>query len=448
MREVGPALSIDSAPGPRAGVSGRLPSGLGLRHLPRREVLPAILLLALSLRLAALYVTGAHGLGFGDAQDYLDTARFVCQHGDYPQQGNLPFLRAPLYPLLLALVTGCDPGLGLPAALLGPLLDVGTVAALYFLARRLGRAASMHDTRVAVIAALFAATYPVFIYQSLDLRSEPLFMLLLVLTLLAFLRRRFLLTGLCLGLAALARPTALALLPFFVAALALQREHVWREKLRAAALLVITFCLILAPWVAFNLHKHGEWILVNDAAGYNFWRGSHPEMYHLLRLERDEDFASAATRFEAETTAAEARQIASQATTPLGRSRRWFVLGLENITRHPETYLRFTLWKLAAYWRPWLQPARHGTAAVVASALCFVPLYLLGAAGLVRTWRRDPRLVQLALLFFLWTWLVQVPFQVVVRFRIPFVDPLMVAFAAIAVVAASSRKLANRQTLQ
>jgi hypothetical protein len=72
--------------------------------------------------------------------------------------------------------------------------------------------------------------------------------------------------------------------------------------------------------------------------------------------------------------------------------------------------------------------------AVAGSAALNVLLYALAAIGLVRHWKRDRFVTGWVISYFLVIWLAHIPHQVVMRFRIPFTDPLMIAFAAGAIV--------------
>jgi hypothetical protein len=85
--------------------------------------------------------------------------------------------------------------------------------------------------------------------------------------------------------------------------------------------------------------------------------------------------------------------------------------------------------------------ARIHRAHAAGSAVVNIALYALPAVGLARTRRREPRVVGGIIGFFVVMWLVHVPYQVVMRFRIPFTDPLMIVFAASAIVHAFERRM-------
>ena len=45
--------------------------------------------------------------------------------------------------------------------------------------------------------------------------------------------------------------------------------------------MVGTMMLTILPWSFHNLAATGEFILINDAAGYNLWLGNHPAALRL-----------------------------------------------------------------------------------------------------------------------------------------------------------------------
>jgi hypothetical protein len=67
---------------------------------------------------------------------------------------------------------------------------------------------------------------------------------------------------------------------------------------------------------------------------------------------------------------------------------------------------------------------------VAGSAAFLIPLYVLAAIGL---WHRRSCL-RPVLLFFATMWIAHIPFEVVMRFRVPFTDPLLIVFASFALV--------------
>lgn len=365
--------------------------------------------LALAIRIAAIEGTGATKLAFGDAQDYVDTARSVCTAQVYPERGNLPFFRPPGLPFFIAGVTLCDPSRIRIIKYALAAVDAGTVVVIFELGLLLFGGVA------AALAGLGAAVDPFFLFATTDVRSEPLFMFLLTLAILLLLRGNAPGAGVATALAALTRPTALLCLPLFAL-------FAGRKK---AVPLLIAGALTLAPWMARNYLRFGELIVVNDAGSYSVWHASHPETRRIYATRDRAELRRLEWDFETRYVHEVAAQVASRATTPNERDREWRRLAIEIFRNEPAESLRFMAKKAALYWRPWLNPVEYGMRTVAISAAMLIPLFVLGAIGI---WRH--RLRNAVLVYFAVIWLAHVPHQVVMRYRIPFTDPLLLVFAA------------------
>jgi 4-amino-4-deoxy-L-arabinose transferase-like glycosyltransferase len=225
--------------------------------------LAAIALGALAIRLYyALGVQGEHRFG-GDALEFHFLAKALSDTGEFlkPFQWAIDHQRLPtaekppLYPAYLAVFTK----LGLASfkwnMIASSLLGTGTVAAIGFLGRRVA------GVRAGLIAAAIAAVYPMLIALDGSVRSESLYALLIALALLAAYRltdqpsaRRAALLGLAIGLAALTRGEALALVVLLgVPAVWLGARHATaRRKLGLVAAVCAGCALLVAPWLARN----------------------------------------------------------------------------------------------------------------------------------------------------------------------------------------------------
>jgi uncharacterized membrane protein YdjX (TVP38/TMEM64 family) len=250
-------------------------------------------------------------------------------------------------------------------------------------------------------------------------------MMLLVGAMLLLLRDRPAASGVALALAALTRPTGLLCIPLFAIYAARRRQDAsgpagWKPALP----LLIAAALTLSPWIARNYLRFGELIVVNDAGGFNLWRGTHPELMRVVETHDPARFAHASWVFESQTVSAAAAQVESRASTPAARDREWKRMALENVRGDPAFAVRATLKKAALYWRPWLHPAEHSPQMIALSVVVILGLYLLGALGL---WRHPLRVP--VLLFFAAMWLAHVAYFPSIRLRTPLTDPLLIAFA-------------------
>ncbi len=365
----------------------------------------AIFAIALIVRIAAVELSGAERVAFGDGADYIAHAQSLCAEHAYPDRGNLPFFRAPGLPFFIAAVTGGHPS---NIRAIKYALSIADSITAVIIA---GIALLLFGEIAGWLAGIGAALHPIFIASVCDVRSEPLFMLLLVAAIALLLNRKEAFAGVATALAALTRPSALLCIPLFA---------IFRP--RRAVAFCIGAALTLAPWVVRNAVRYHELIVVNDAGGFSFWRGTAPETIDISNTNEPNAYREKALRFEVLTIAATAREIDAVASSPMSRSREWTRRALQNIRRNIGIEARFTLEKAWLYWRPWLNSQEYSRRVVAASLLFFVPFYLLGFMGARR--RAD------VLIFFAAMWLAHLPYQMGVRLRLPFVDPLMLVLAA------------------
>ena len=405
--------------------------------LPAFRLRPAlgwVLVGALAVRLIAIAAVGPDRLDFGDARDYRAFAAAICAGEGYPERGNLPFFRAPGLPFFVALATGCETATRIAWAKIAlAVVDTLDVALIFLLARlfALGR-------RLALAVAAAAALHPLFVAQVTDLRSEPLAMALTTLSLVLLLRYRtnrglgiLLASGAALGFAALVRPPSLVGLVAWVL-------FVWidsagapvRVRALRVAVVGLGLALVVLPWTARNWARFGEWMLINDAAGYNFWRSTLPELDRLLATSDPDEFERSAVYLEGELTERVAREAVRAAATPGARERWYWKRGFEQIGTDPGRWARL-LWRdVSDFWRPWLDPVARGRWMALASGFLFVPLFLLAARGLLRLRSEDPSLALLVIVFFLVITVAHSPFQAIVRYRLPLAEPLLMVLAA------------------
>ena len=187
--------------------------------------------------------------------------------------------RAPLFPLALAGLSELGVGGG-DARLLGALTGAGLIAVLGLLARRLA------GDRAGLLAAGIAALHPALIAADGALMTESLYGLLAALSLLAAYRlvedptpRRALVLGAVLGLAALVRAEALILLPLLLVAV-IRRPG----GLRAAALVCVTFAVVLTPWTIRNWSVFDRPVLVATEGGETLAGANCDAMYYGDRI--------------------------------------------------------------------------------------------------------------------------------------------------------------------
>jgi hypothetical protein len=134
-----------------------------------------------------------------------------------------------------------------------------------------------------------------------------------------------------------------------------------------------------------------------------------------------------------ETSPRVAAEIEAQAETLVARRAEWERRALDNVLREPALAATYTARKARVYWRAWFDRSVSPTWLVVASAAVLVPLLLGGFCGLVRLARTQPAEAAFLGLVILVPFLAQLPYQVVIRLRVPFSEvPLCVLAAGFA----------------
>ena len=281
-----------------------------------------IYLAALVLRLIPVIAARGLGIGLDDMFQYDMLARSLAQgHGfrwyaeadlnqlasfvdfdlstarEYdPILGVRTSFRAPLYPIFLAIVyffNGIDPSRFFAARLAQAIFLGAPLAPLtYWVAKRLFHPfeslrtplSSFDDEErgkkkeiASRIAAWLVAAYPMLLIYPLGLGTEnPFFVLLLAsfLFLLSSLDKpttlNFLLSGILLALTALTRSVILAFA--FAAFCLLIYLHGKR-----AMISILTFVVVVAPWIIRNSLLHDKLTGIETSMGYNLYLGYHPQ---------------------------------------------------------------------------------------------------------------------------------------------------------------------------
>jgi 4-amino-4-deoxy-L-arabinose transferase-like glycosyltransferase len=205
-----------------------------------------------------------------DEQEYLHLAQNAAAGRGLtydPPEGPAPverFGRAPLYPLLLSVVSRITPPVHLLSAIRIAQSLLGAVAVL--LLALVARQAA--GPSAGTIAAWIAALYPPLVWQPSYVLSEALYVPLAfanVLLLAHAIERRhqasvsswvLVTCGVLGGLAALTRPVHVVFLIVAGVWLLLRRHGQW------AILLAIGALVVIAPWTARNYQQHGRLVLI------------------------------------------------------------------------------------------------------------------------------------------------------------------------------------------
>jgi hypothetical protein len=388
----------------------------------------SLFVLALAARLAVVAWSGFSTYAFGDARAYLYAARTLAKTGHYPRSTEPFYFRAPGYPVFLAAVT-----LGHPEriAVAKSANAVAASLAVPLLASLSARIFRRRD--LAIATGLLAAIHPGLLSLSLDIESEPLFLLLLVgagFLLLAAVDRPSsnlaLLSGVLAAGAALTRPSGLLLAPFLAAPL-FDRRYPPRARAHLAASALLGFGLALAPWTLRNLRVFHELLPVNDAAGSAFYQGNSDWTVRFYRLRSRDEYREWTRAMFSDLARQTAELERRGITSPAGRSRFFIRKAVGERSADPVGWARLLALKAWDFVRPYPNPMFWPRPVVVAVGAFGAALMLLAGLGLSAAGRRGVRVF--ALLFLAATLAAHVMLLVVWRYRIPYWDPVLLLYA-------------------
>jgi 4-amino-4-deoxy-L-arabinose transferase-like glycosyltransferase len=238
-----------------------------------------IFFIALGLRLAYLYLFNGPMLSADAKYLFLPLAsKLEAGQGYSTNTGQPCLIREPLYPFFLSLIfRGFGRNLNLVKIIqcvMGGLMCV----LVYLLALRL------FDPIVALGAAITVAAYPPLIYTNVDIATETLAALLLMVFMFLWVlareldsKRYYLFAGAILGLASLTR-AATQFLPALILAMALCRlpRHGVRPFI-VSLYLLLGFMLTIGGWSIRNYRVSGNLILISSNGGQSLFYGSKPE---------------------------------------------------------------------------------------------------------------------------------------------------------------------------
>lgn len=191
--------------------------------------------------------------------------------------GQESFFRAPFYIYLLGGIYAVFDNSILAARIFGFLVGMVSV----FITGRI--AFKLFGKKTAILAALIHAIYPIAIYFESELLVDSLFTFLFELSVLIFLyaletkeTKWHILTGLIIGLAAITKPTILALLPIYIIWLFIKNDNIGKSLSRSL-ILIASLIIIILPVTIRNLMVADDFVLISSSGGINFYIGNNAE---------------------------------------------------------------------------------------------------------------------------------------------------------------------------
>ena len=223
-----------------------------------------------------------HMLMWDEAMNLCSVRSFAARGHDY--FSNWFWHHPPLLNLVLLLVQPLQPGFAERSHLLLIFIGILNSLALFVLCRM------AFGTAAALWSVFFYAVMPAAIFFDLWIKQDPLATLFGMLSLIAFLRRRFVLSGALMGFALLAKEIA--------AFYAIGIGFLWlvqpggQRKIRDLAVIALVALLLSAWWyVGFSPSiKYFIAFAVNSSKGVDVWVWSRPWHYFLGKLNLDLGF--------------------------------------------------------------------------------------------------------------------------------------------------------------
>lgn len=361
---------------------------------PRRLllILAAILGAAFALRVGTRLVQGeAHY--WANSYSYLYTlAEGVTRGAGFCQSAGCE--RPPLYLTFLALTKFAGKNwllVVIPQALMG----AGTALLAFLIGRRL------FTPVTGLLSAAGVAFYPYYVMHDTALQDTAMTTFVVALSVWLLVRaaqedraRDWLMAGLALGALVLVRaamaPSAAAVLAW---ALVWGPSGSHAHRLRNAMILLAAISVTVSPWLAYTYRVTGTPALTTDS-GYLLWQGNNPGVFAYYPAESiDRSVFEEFSRLPRNDQA----QIDRYSSDPATISERYKRRAIEFMREDPWRTAQYAARKLTAAFSWTFNPYR-GQLAQWAYAASYVPVMLLGIAGMVLT-RRRPETMLIAMLY-------------------------------------------------
>lgn len=301
----------------------------------RTAFIVILIFVALALRLGT--AVGIHQLPVDDALAYDKLAMHILSSKGFTGDDGLPTsLRPPFYSLFLTIIYFVFGHSYEAVKISQAIIGTCSVILFYLIGRRL------YSEIVGGIAAIMAAVYSSYIVLTGLLLTETLFTFLLVLSVFLFLRvndrptlRNAIFLGMTMGFLTLTRSTAMALPLVFAAMLYFT---VAKEKpvkiLYIPAAVLLSFCLIIGPWVCRNTALYGRPVLISTNGGLNAYQSVSPIREKIFgMIPSDENI-----------------ERASRMTNEAERDSFLFSKAIEKIIREPVKAMKFAVMRSLFYW--------------------------------------------------------------------------------------------------
>lgn len=351
-----------------------------------RQRLLCLCLFALLFRVAFRLCLGPDDFWNNGYRVYFELAQSIANSGGLSFGGEPTAFRVPLYPMLLAAVSGGHQSF-LPIIIMQAAIGACTVFCVGLLARML------FGTSAAVPAGLLAAFYPYYVIHDTALQETSLFTLLTLVAVLLSIRARRTFSpfaaaaaGAILGLDLMTRATIAPFVVFPPAWLLLGGTASLRKRGVVTAACVGAMLVVVAPWFVRAYSLTGG-VTLGTETGSQLWAGNNE--YTFSRYPMQSIDRSVAMAFEALSPAEVAEQDA------IGPNERlldqWFMWKAVRFMReHPVLTASGWVRKVSAAFS-WIPSPRRSFWPTVVYAASYGAIMVLGVAGMLHAGRSPER---------------------------------------------------------
>jgi tetratricopeptide (TPR) repeat protein len=403
-------------------------------------ILIAIFLLAFMLRLIHINQMKENNPFFShpilDSQIYDDQALQIAG-GDLA--GKMVFFMGPLYPYFMALIYSIFGHDFYLLFLIQIIIGSFSCVLIYLIAQKI------FSRPVAVISAIIAALYGMFIFYDGLIMIETISMflnLMFVWSLLLFYEKpggwKIFLAGLWLGLSIIARPNILLVIPLILVWIFMERSRLSPPVKKAGpgvwlfmAVFLLGTGLVISTVTLRNVFVDKDFVLVTSSGGINFYIGNNPQASGTYMDPLG--MGQSASTLELESTQ-KACEIVGRELKPSAVSNFWFGEGLRFIVTKPFDYLKLLGRKLFLLINDYESPVNQNFyflkqySGVLQLPLftfgIICPLALVGMILALKAWRKSFPLYAMIVSYAV----ALVLFFVLSHYRIP-MTALMIIFA-------------------
>jgi 4-amino-4-deoxy-L-arabinose transferase-like glycosyltransferase len=329
----------------------------------------------------------------------------------------------PLYPMLIAMV-----GAGWGQKLTDLALSLASVWLVYELCLRIYR-----NEAIALVAALFCALWPHFLFFAAAGLTETLFVALILAAFLALYDGHFVLASMFLVLGILTRPALELLAPILILyfALAIHREP-WRAAAKRLGTYVLVYIALMTPWWAYNYARYGQFVRLNLAGGIVLYTGNNPLNVSGGGVGGGQDVDLGTYGGIAD---------------PVQRDAAFRNAAIDYIKSDLGHFIAMMPVKFARLWRPWPYAEEFKNPLIVlVSVISAIPAIILALIGLAFTLRSHFLRLLPCLAYLGYLTLVHVITFGSVRYRVP-LEPFVLILAAAGLVELLRRIEVGRRLL-